>query len=130
MESKHRSLSTEDKTLIKRLVESVHSIEYINIDVIYQHIQNILDSMNKEELENSIKTFHDYDDADEYYDNPIRKIRRIVLLDMSVQKDLSEMEWEIDNEIEGCISDYFEKNLEDKTGVPFVFDNIEYTSDL
>ena len=41
-----------------------------------------------------------------------------------------EIGWEIDNEIEGCISDYFDKNLENKTGVPFVFENIEYTSDL
>lgn len=40
-----------------------------------------------------------------------------------------EFGWEIDNEIEDCLHDYFLETLEDKTGLPFVFDKIEFLSD-
>jgi hypothetical protein len=41
-----------------------------------------------------------------------------------------EFGWEIENEVEDCIHDYISKNLEDKTGVPFVFEKLTYKSDM
>jgi hypothetical protein len=100
MESSN-SLSIKDKEFIKELVQDVYSLRYINIEAIYEDIEGILSNMSKEELLILLKSFYDAstEDFGAYYDNPVREIRRIILANMFVQKDLSEMEREIDEKI-------------------------------
>jgi hypothetical protein len=93
-----RSLSIKDKELIKELVQKVHNLKYINLDAIYEDIECIISNMSKEELDNFIKNFNN-PNYEEFYDNPIIEIRRIILAGMFVEKDLSEMECKIDNKI-------------------------------
>jgi hypothetical protein len=38
--------------------------------------------------------------------------------------------WEIESEIEDCIHEYISDNVEDKTGISFVMDSINYKSDI
>ena len=38
--------------------------------------------------------------------------------------------WEIESEIEDCIYEYISKNVENKTGISFVMDSINYKSDI
>lgn len=93
-----RSLTIEDKKLIKELVQKVHNLKYINLDAVYQDIEDIISNLTKEELDNFINNFNN-PDYEEFYDNPIIEIRRIILAGMFVEKDLSEMEWKMDNRI-------------------------------
>jgi hypothetical protein len=109
MES-NRCLSTEDKNLIKKLVNKIHDLKYINLDVIYEDIQNIVFSMNKEEINDSIYKFNN-DDDNEWLNNPIRKIRRIILINMDVEKDLSEIEWKIEKQIIEWLKNDFKSQL-------------------
>ena len=45
-------------------------------------------------------------------------------------RDSDDYGWEIENEIEDCIYDYIIENVEDKTGISFVMDSINYKSDI
>jgi hypothetical protein len=45
-------------------------------------------------------------------------------------RDSDDYGWEIENEIEDCIYDYISENVEDKTGISFVMDSINYKSDI
>ena len=38
--------------------------------------------------------------------------------------------YKLHNEIEDCIYDYISENVEDKTGISFVMDSINYKSDI
>ena len=48
------------------------------------------------------------------------------LKDARTQEDFG---WEVENEIQDCLYDFFSVNLSDKVGYSFVFENILYTSD-
>lgn len=48
------------------------------------------------------------------------------LRDARTQEDFG---WEVENEIQDCLYDFFSVNLSDKIGYSFVFENILYTSD-
>jgi hypothetical protein len=94
----NRRLFTEDKNLIKDLVASIYLTKYINLDVIYQEIENILNTMNKEEINTSIEKYI-ADDFDDYSNNPIIAIRKIITANILVDKDLSEMESKIEKQV-------------------------------
>jgi hypothetical protein len=102
------ALSLKDKKIIKGLVQEVHDLRYINIKNIYEDIEGIITSMSKEELSTAIKNFSnnthvdddsDSDDFDAYYESPVRQIRSIIFANMMIEKDLSEIESEMDERI-------------------------------
>jgi hypothetical protein len=80
---------------------------------------------------------HSFEDGQYLFDITVDDIRGTVILIMTDGtihkiKDArnEEFGWEIENEVEDCIHDYISKNLEDKTGVPFVFEKLTYKSDM
>ena len=80
---------------------------------------------------------HKFEDGEYLFDvvvNDIDGIVILVMVDGSIHKikDARNQEygWEIENEVEDCVHDYISKNLEDMTGVPFVFEKLSFKSDM